>query len=77
MSGSFRVWVGRLHEAGKIAGPAECYAFTILPIFAEGKFVPDNMFVAPIQEVFVGLADVHKQIAELPDGSQVQIKTVD
>ena len=69
--------VERLHEAGKIEGPAECYAFTILPIFAEGKFVPDNMFVAPIGEVFVGLADVHKRLAELPDGSKVQIKTVD
>jgi hypothetical protein len=69
--------VERLHEAGKVAGPDQCYGFTILPIFAEGKWVPDNMFVAPIREVLLGNAHIHKQIAELPDGSQVQLKIVD
>lgn len=69
--------IERLHDAGKIAGPGECYGFTFLPVFAEGKYEPDNMFVAPIGEVLIGVADIHKQISELPDGSKVQIKVVD
>jgi hypothetical protein len=69
--------VEQLHAAGKVAGPGECYGFTFLPIFAEGKYVPDNMFVAPISEVLIGTAHIQKQIAELPDGSKVQFKVVD
>jgi hypothetical protein len=69
--------VERLHAAGKQAGAGECYGFTILPIFAEGKYDVDNMFVVPVTEQFVGLADVHRQISELPDGASVQIKVID
>jgi hypothetical protein len=69
--------VERLHASGKVAGPNECYGFTILPIFAEGKYTPDNMFVCPIREQFVGVAGIHKQIAELPDRSKVRFKVID
>ena len=69
--------VEQLHAAGKVAGPGECYGFTFLPVFVEGKYAPDNMFVAPISDVLMGNADIHKQIAELPDGPQVRIKIVD
>jgi len=68
--------VDRLHEAGKVAGPTDCYGFVVLPVFAEGKYVPDNMFAAPVREVLIGNADIHKQIAELPDGSKVQVKII-
>ena len=69
--------VEQLHGAGKIAGSGQCYGFTFLPIFAEGKYAPDNMFVTSIRESLVGVADIHKQIAELPDGSKVQFKIVE
>jgi hypothetical protein len=69
--------VERLHTAGKRAGAGECYGFIILPIFAEGKYDVDNMFVVPVTEQFVGMADVHRQISELPDGASVQMKVVD
>ena len=69
--------VERLHAAGKKPTEGECYGFTILPVFAEGKYDTDNMFVLPIKEQLVGLADVHRQLNGLPDGAPVQIKVVD
>jgi hypothetical protein len=68
--------VERLHAAGKIAGPGECYGFTIFPVFAEGKYVPDNMHVASMREVLVGIAHIHKQLSDLPNGTKVQIEVV-
>lgn len=69
--------VERLHAAGKKPGAGECYGFTVLPVFAEGKYEVDNMFVVPVMEQFVGMADVHRQISELPEGASVQVKIVD
>lgn len=69
--------VERLHAAGKKPGEGECYGFTILPVFAEGKYDTDNMFVVPVREQLVGLADVHRQLIGLPDGASVQVKVVD
>jgi hypothetical protein len=69
--------VERLHAAGKKPGHGECYGFTILPAFEEGKYDVDNMFVVSVDEQFVSIADVHRQLSELPDGSRVQVKVVD
>ena len=69
--------IERLHAAGKKAGAGECYGFTILPLFAEGKYEVGNMFVVPVAEQFVGMADVHRQLSALPDGASVQVKVVD
>lgn len=69
--------VERLHAAGKKPKAGESYGFTILPVFAEGKFDVDNMFVTPVSEQFVGMANVHHQLNELPDSSRVRIKVVD
>ena len=69
--------VERLHVAGKKPKAGECFGFTILPIFAEGKFEVGNMFVVPIGEQFIGLAEIHHQLSKLPDDSKVQMKVVD
>lgn len=69
--------VEKLHAAGKRAEADECYGFVILPVFAEGKYEVDNMFVIPCAEQFVGMADVHRQLSELPNGAAVQVKVVD
>ncbi|QND60945.1 hypothetical protein [Mesorhizobium huakuii] len=62
---------------GKKPKAGECYDFTILPVFAEGKFDVENMFVIPVTEQFIGMADLHRQLNELPDTSKVRIKVVD
>jgi hypothetical protein len=69
--------VERLHAAGKKPSDGECYGFTILPVFAEGKYDTDNMFVVPVREQLVGLAHVHRQLNGLPEGSSVQVKVTD
>ncbi|WP_167470416.1 MULTISPECIES: T6SS immunity protein Tdi1 domain-containing protein [Mesorhizobium] len=69
--------VERLHAAGKKPTLGECYGFTILPAFAEGKFDVENMFVVPVREQFVGMADIHRRLSELSDGSRVRLKVVD
>lgn len=69
--------VERLHAAGKRPTAGECYGFTILPIFAEGKYDTDNMFVVPVREQVVGIADIHRQLNVLPEGASVKIKVTD
>jgi len=69
--------VEQLHEAGKRPGPGECYAFTILPVFAEGKYEIGNMNVVPVREQLICAATIHEQIKNVPDGGKVQFKIVD
>lgn len=76
------IWFGpglveRLHAAGKRAEPDQCYAFVILPIFKECRFEADNLNPVPAREVLVGMADILRQLHDLPDGSAVQMKMVD
>jgi hypothetical protein len=68
--------VTRLHDAGKRPNAGECYAFTVLPVFAEGRYEIGNMFVAPVREPLVALASIHKQLSDIPDGGEVLIKIV-
>jgi hypothetical protein len=46
-----------------------------LPVFG-GAYTPDNRMVFPIREHFGGWGSIHRQIADLPDGSHVIIKPV-
>jgi len=69
--------VESLHDAGKHATAGQCYAFTVLPVFAEGKYEPQNMFVVPVREQFVGVADIHRQLNAIPDGAAVRVKVED
>ena len=69
--------VEQLHAAGKRTQTGECFGFTILPVFAEGKYAVDNMFVLPVREQFVGVAEIHRQLSGEPDGTTVQFKVVD
>lgn len=70
-------FVATLHRSGRVAGPNECYLFIVLPIFAECTYEAQNIGVVPVHEVFVGLADIHQQIADLPDGQAVRMRVVD
>jgi hypothetical protein len=69
--------VESLQDAGKNATVGQCYAFTVLPVFAEGKYEPRNMIVVPIREQFVGVADIHRQLNAIPDGAAVHVKVED
>jgi hypothetical protein len=69
--------VGRLHGAGKVPGPGQCYGLTILPVFEGGKYSAENVFVLPAREWLTLTASMHEQLREVPDGSQIRIKIVD
>ena len=76
------IWFGpllieRALSVGKKATGSDCYHFVVMQIFAECTFEPDNLAVVPVREVFVGLANVHRQLTALPDGQRVQIKVID
>lgn len=68
--------VDRLHTAGKIPGPDQCYTFIVLPIFSEASYDVTNFAVVPVIEHFVYTGSVHRQMRDLPDGTKVNIKVV-
>ena len=49
----------------------------MLPIFQEATYTVDNVVPLGMQEHFEVTADLHRQIADLPDGAQVRIEIVD
>lgn len=65
--------VEALHQAGKIPAAGECYTYAILPIFAEGAFEVWNFAPVPTHEHFAVTAQIHRKIADLPDGARVRI----
>ena len=69
--------IEKCYAAGKIAGDGEGYMFLTLPIFEECTFEPENLKVAPVSEVFLGLSEVHKLYADIPDGTRIRHKIID
>jgi hypothetical protein len=65
--------IEKLHDLGKILEPGQCYSYTIFPVFAEGKYEPDNIWVSPMKEHFGLSGDLHRQLKSLPNGQKVQI----
>jgi len=57
-----------------VPGPGECYTFVTLPIFREGKYEVDNLNPAPAREHYGLTGSIHKQLRDLPNSAQVQIK---
>lgn len=51
----------------------QCYSFRQLPVLG-GTYAPENRMAFPIREHFRGWGSVHRQMADLPDGSHVIIK---
>jgi hypothetical protein len=57
-------------------GPEECIAFKTPILFAEGG-APNNAYVGSLYEQVAFLGDLHRQIAELPEGTKVQFRFQD
>jgi hypothetical protein len=68
--------VNHLRAAGKSLDPGQCYHLITAPIFREGKYEVDNIAPVSVVEHFRLSADLHRQIAELPDGAKVRFKTL-
>jgi hypothetical protein len=69
--------VDELVARGQVLEPGQAYAFVRLPIFREGTYTADNLRPVNAKEHFGLTGRIHKQIHDLPDGAQVNIKLVD
>lgn len=52
----------------------QCIGFKTPIIFAESRDVPDNAYVADLYEQVSFLGDLHRQIADVPDGGRIRLK---
>ncbi len=64
--------VNRLLEQWRWNG-WQCIGFKIPVVFRESANSPDNAYVADLYEQVAFLGDLHRQIAELPDGATVRL----
>ena len=60
-------------QRGLAPGSSQCIGFGVPAVFAEGG-TPETAYVADIYEHVSFLGDLHRQIAEMPDGSRVSLR---
>jgi hypothetical protein len=65
--------VDRLVASGILLRPGECYGLRRPPVLG-GTYSVDNIAVLPINDYYAAYGVIHRQISDLPDGSQVVIK---
>ena len=52
----------------------QCIGFKTPVVFAESRSVPDNAYVADLYEQVSFLGDLHRQIADTPNGAKVRLR---
>jgi hypothetical protein len=52
----------------------QCIGFKVPVVFAESANFPNNAYVADLYEQVSFLGDLHRQIADAPDGEKVRLK---
>lgn len=65
--------VEQLHASGKVPDTNACYTYKIFPVFAEGKYDVSNLYPISAKQHFGLSGDIHRQIQDVPDGSQVRL----
>jgi hypothetical protein len=65
--------VDKLQASDRALGQDQCYSF-IKPLGLQGALSIDNVMSIPIPEHFGCWGEVFRQLRDLPDGSQVEIK---
>jgi len=68
--------VDHLVASGRTLGPDQCYSYRMLPVLG-GSYKAEDRVLLPIREHFGAWGALHRQIAGLPDGYQVQIEVTD
>lgn len=51
----------------------QCIGFKVPVVFAESANVPNNAYIADLYEQVSFLGDLHRQIADSPDGAKVRL----
>ena len=60
-------------EHGLQPGALQCIGFKIPIVFAEAGTYPDNAYIADLYEQVSFLGDLHRQLAEHPDGTKIKL----
>jgi hypothetical protein len=63
-----------LSQRGLKPSDLQCIGFKTPVVFAESRSVPDNSYVADLYEQVSFLGDLHRQIANVPNGGTVRLK---
>lgn len=66
--------VDQLVVAGITLCEGQCYSYKLPPVLG-GDYSSENACVSPIAEHYGAFGSIHRQIKDLPDGTQVVIKT--
>jgi len=64
--------VDKCVSAGLVLKPGQCYGFKLAPVF-DGKYTVENTEVCDLEVNFSLLAQIHRQIRDLPDGAKVRL----
>jgi hypothetical protein len=64
--------VDQCRKAGMTLGPNQCYGFKIPPVLG-GKYEPSNFAPTDLAVHYSFLADIHKRVKDLPDGTPVDV----
>jgi hypothetical protein len=71
-----RPLVDHCRALGKRVVTGRCYAYTVSPLFREGRYEADNVWVSPLREWLALSGDLHEQLGRLPDGAVVSTPSV-
>lgn len=63
-----------LAERGLKPNDLQCIGFKMPVVFVESASVPDNAYVADLYEQVSFLGDLHRQIADTPNGAKVRLR---
>jgi hypothetical protein len=69
-------FVESLMSSGLILSLGKIYSFKKLPILG-GDYLPNNIVVMDIEEHFKITGYIHRQIKDLPEGTQIKFRIVD
>lgn len=61
-------------QKGLRPSKGQCIGYKVPPVFKESVTTQQNAYVADLYEYVSFMGDVHEQINDVPDGSQVRVK---
>jgi hypothetical protein len=65
--------VDRAVAGGIRLEPRQCYGYGV-PVILQGEYTLENTRVLQVEEQYAFLADLHHQIRDLPDGTQIRLR---
>jgi hypothetical protein len=68
--------VGDLRQSGKVLGKGQTYSFIKPPVLG-GEYVPENIEMTDIEVHFSIMGQIHRQVKDLPEGTEVGSFTIE